>query len=78
VPRDLGVSGEGDTVLSRHSRPTLTSIRVQPRVLGEVAVRSLLSLVERSVLPANRLLPAELVRRASTRRSRQGRGRVQP
>jgi DNA-binding LacI/PurR family transcriptional regulator len=78
VPRDLGVSGEGDTVLSRHSRPTLTSIRVQPRVLGEAAVRSLLSLVERSVLPADRLLPAELVQRASTRRSRQGRGRVQP
>lgn len=70
VPRDLGVAGEGDTVLARHSHPPLTSIRVRPRVLGEAAVQSLLTVVERSTIPENRVLPAELVPRASTRRTR--------
>jgi LacI family transcriptional regulator/LacI family repressor for deo operon, udp, cdd, tsx, nupC, and nupG len=78
VPRDLGVAGEGDTVLARHSHPPLTSIRVRPRVLGEAAVQSLLTIVERSIAPENRVLPAELVPRASTRRNRSRRSRSVP
>lgn len=74
VPKDLGVAGEGDTVLARQSHPPLTSIRVRPRVLGEAAVESLLTIVERSVTPENRVLPAELVPRTSTRRTRPRRG----
>jgi DNA-binding LacI/PurR family transcriptional regulator len=70
VPRDLGVAGGGDTALARHSHPPLTSIRVRPRVLGEAAIQSLLAIVERSIIPENRVLPAELVARASTRRIR--------
>lgn len=70
VPRDLGVAGGGDTALARHSHPPLTSIRVRPRVLGEAAIQSLLAIVERSIIPENRVLPAELVARASTRRTR--------
>src|SRR6266536_1433462 len=73
VPRDLGVAGDGDTVLARHSHPALTSIRARPRVLGEVAVESLLAIVERSETPENQILTAELVPRASTRRVRSSR-----
>jgi DNA-binding LacI/PurR family transcriptional regulator len=72
VPRDLGVASVDDTVLSRHSHPPLTSLRLRPHVLGEAAVESLLAIVERSEAPENRILPAELVPRASSRRSRRG------
>src|SRR6266536_191311 len=48
VPRDLGIASGGDTVLARHSHPPLTTMRQRPRVLGEVAVRLLLTIVERS------------------------------
>jgi LacI family transcriptional regulator len=70
VPRDLGVAGQGDTPPARHSKPPLTSIRVRPRLLGEAAVQSLLTIVERSRTPENLVLPAELAPRASTRRTR--------
>src|SRR6266536_1765300 len=46
------------------------------RVLGEVAVRLLLTIVERSAPPENRILPAELVPRASTRRVRSPRAKA--
>lgn len=70
VPRDLGITGIDDSALARHSHPPLTSVRVRPHLLGETAVESLLAIVERAEVPENRILPAELVPRASTRRSR--------
>jgi DNA-binding LacI/PurR family transcriptional regulator len=70
VPRDLGVTGMDDSVLARQSHPPLTSIRLGPHLLGETAVESLLAIVERAEVPENRILPTELVPRASTRRSR--------
>jgi DNA-binding LacI/PurR family transcriptional regulator len=70
VPRDLAVTGVDDSVLARHSHPPLTSIKVGPYELGEAAAESLLAIVERSELPENRILPAELVPRASSRRNR--------
>jgi DNA-binding LacI/PurR family transcriptional regulator len=70
VPRDLGVAGVDDTMLARRSHPRLTSIRLWPHRLGAAAVESLIAIVERSVVPENRRLPAELVPRASTRRRR--------
>jgi DNA-binding LacI/PurR family transcriptional regulator len=70
VPQDLGIAGVDDTVLARHSNPRLTSIRLRPHVVGDAAMDSLLAIVERGEVPENRLLPAELVPRASTRRVR--------
>jgi DNA-binding LacI/PurR family transcriptional regulator len=67
VPRELGIAGLGDTLLARHTHPPLTSISFRPQELGEAAVRSLVRLLEGEV-PANELLPAELIRRGSTRR----------
>jgi DNA-binding LacI/PurR family transcriptional regulator len=68
VPEELGVAGEGDTVLAVHSRPPLTSIRVHPDELGAAAVEIMLGLLdgERS---DNRMIPAEVVARRSTRRN---------
>jgi DNA-binding LacI/PurR family transcriptional regulator len=70
VPRDIGIASADDTVLARHSNPRLTSIRLRPHVVGDAAMDSLLAIVERGEVPENRLLPAELVPRASTRRVR--------
>ncbi|HZD03090.1 MAG TPA: LacI family DNA-binding transcriptional regulator [Actinomycetes bacterium] len=70
IPRDLGVIGMDDSVLARHSHPPLTSVRVGPHSLGQAAIESLLTIVEHSEVPDNRVLPAELVPRASTRRNR--------
>jgi DNA-binding LacI/PurR family transcriptional regulator len=67
VPEELGVAGEGDTVLAEHSRPPLTSIRVHPPKLGAAAVETLLSLLE-GARSDNRVIPAEVVARRSTRR----------
>jgi len=67
VPEELGVAGEGDTVLAEHSRPPLTSIRIHTDELGAAAVESLLRLLDGE--PAeNRLIPADVVPRRSTRR----------
>ena len=68
VPEELGVAGEGDTVLAEHARPPLTSIRVHPGELGATAVESLLRLVEGEQVD-DRLIPAEVVPRQSTRRT---------
>lgn len=67
VPEELGVAGGGDTALAQHARPPLTSIRFHPSELGAAAVVSLLRLVEGEGVD-NRLFPAELVPRRSTRR----------
>ena len=70
VPQDLGVAGVDDSMPARQAQPPLTSIRVRPLVLGELALQSLLDILERSTVPENHLLPSELIPRASTRRNR--------
>ena len=68
IPRDLGVVGEGDTVLAAGSIPTLTSIRVFPNRLGDIAVRLLLDARSGNRTAQETLVPVELVVRASTGR----------
>lgn len=70
VPDELGVAGEGDTVLASNAIPPLTSIRVQPRRLGETAVELLLNILDDKETTENQLIPAELVARDSTGRDR--------
>lgn len=74
VPQELGVVGEGDTVLARHSRPTLTTIAVRPRRLGALAVHRMLHILTGRDEGKNILLPAEIVPRRSTRRELTSRG----
>lgn len=69
VPQDLGIIGAGDTVLAHNVAPSLTSIRVQPRLLGEGAVELMFALLNGDKEKMkNRLIPAKLVARGSTRR----------
>lgn len=69
VPEELGVVGEGDTILAGTAVPPLTSTRVQPRLLGEAAVELILALLDGNAENVeNRLIPAKLIPRDSTLR----------
>ncbi len=65
VPEELGVAGAGDTIAG-HAHPPLTSVRVQARELGEMAVNWLLAMIDGGDPPADRVLATTLVARAST------------
>lgn len=66
VPDDLAIAGQGDTVISRNTRPTLTSIRIRPRDLGAAAVDMLLEMVSGRAV-SNVKIPVDLAIRESTR-----------
>lgn len=67
VPQELGVAGSGDTIAT-HSHPAMTSVQVQTRELGEMAVNRLLTLIDGGTLPLDRVLETRLVVRESTSR----------
>lgn len=74
VPDDLGVAGAGDTVMARSSRPSLTSIDVQPALLGTAAVDIVRRAIDATAAtgiepPESITIEARLAIRESTRRS---------
>lgn len=69
VPAELGVVGGSDTVLARHARPPLTSVRVFPEELAREALRLVNGFWHEAEAPDRQvLLPAKLVVRESTLR----------
>ena len=68
IPDELGVIGEGETVLAASSIPPLTSIRVFPNRLGDLAVNMLLGLIGGNDGERQTQVPVELVVRASSDR----------
>lgn len=71
VPGQLGIVGEGDTVLARNSHPTLTSIDPRAAELGRAAFALLVRVLEGRVpasTPLTEIVPASLVERESTDR----------
>ena len=70
IPDDLGVIGEGETVLAASAIPPLTSIRVFPNRLGDLAVNMLLDLIDGNDGERQAQVPVELVIRASSDRRR--------
>ncbi|MGC2485654.1 MAG: LacI family DNA-binding transcriptional regulator [Acidimicrobiales bacterium] len=66
VPEDLVVTGFDDISLTRYFNPSLTTIRQSGSILGEVAVDSLLSMLDGTTeIQRNIVLPTELVVRRS-------------
>lgn len=69
VPEELGVVGEGDTVLAHNAHPPLTSVDPKPADLGRAAFSLLQRVLERTP-PGPDLLtetvPVELIAREST------------
>lgn len=66
VPEDIAVAGFDDLPASSVTAPALTSVALPGDLLGSVAARLLLSLIEGGDAPEIHELPAELVVRAST------------
>jgi DNA-binding LacI/PurR family transcriptional regulator len=69
VPEDLGVVGEGDTVLARNAHPALTSIDPSAAELGRAAFALLQRVLDRPPGPRTALteiVPGTLIPRAST------------
>ena len=79
VPADVAISGYDDSILAENSDPPLTSIRQPLELLGEEAVRLLLSGIDDRSLPARavKLSPELVVRRSTLPRpsGRRGGGR---
>lgn len=72
VPGELGVVGEGDTVLARSARPPLTTVDPRASELGKAAFEVLVQVLEERPpisRPITRLVPAGLIERTSTERS---------
>ncbi len=86
VPRDLAVTGFDDIAISRYLNPPLTTVRVEPQVLGQRATHALIASIRvpGTQPPAHAVLPAALVVRVSCgssplangRRAAQSRPRV--
>lgn len=71
VPADLSVTGFDDVLLATALEPELTTVRLPAEELGAQGMTALLGLLE-GRRPASRVLPGELVVRASTAAPRSG------
>lgn len=69
VPDDIGVSGFNNVQLANYSIPPLTSVEVNPFLLGSKAFELLLAAIDSDYKSYNRaIVPAELVIRDSTQK----------
>ena len=68
IPEDLSVVGFDDLPFAKVFTPALTTIRIDPEALGSEAFALLAALMAGEPAPPGRILPVELIRRASTSR----------
>ena len=69
VPDELLIAGLSDSEAARHAQPPLTTLGLHPDKIGQHAVTMLIALVEgRSAPQRHRLVPTQLIPRASTAR----------
>jgi DNA-binding LacI/PurR family transcriptional regulator len=66
IPDDLSVVGFDDLPFAKVFTPPLTTIRIDPEALGSEAFALLAALMAGEPAPPGRILPVELVPRAST------------
>jgi LacI family transcriptional regulator len=72
VPNELGIVGEGNTLLARNSHPALTSVDPRAADLGRAAVAVMQRVLTEHIpasRPVTRLILAQLIPRESTARS---------
>lgn len=65
IPRDLSITGCGDTDLGHYVEPALTTVRLPWKRMGEVVVEGLLTLIEGRAADPLIVLPHALVERRS-------------
>lgn len=68
VPDDLMIAGGTDSHASRVANPPLTVLRLQPQLIGKLAVNMLIDLVEGREPVHPQIVPVRLIARSSTRR----------
>ncbi len=66
IPEDLSVVGFDDSIVARQLDPELTTVALPTTVIGEQAFLLLLAVLEKGHVPAQVMIPLELVIRAST------------
>ncbi|MBE3560125.1 MAG: LacI family DNA-binding transcriptional regulator [Ktedonobacteraceae bacterium] len=66
IPQDVAVASFDDSIIARILEPELTTVAIPARALGEQALRLLLKVLEEEHVPAQTIVPLELVVRAST------------
>ena len=66
IPQDLSVVSFDDSIIARILDPELTTVAIPTTVIGEQACLLLLAALETGEAPAQRIVPLELVVRAST------------
>jgi LacI family transcriptional regulator len=66
VPNDISVIGFDDLPIARFSSPGLTTVHVPANSMGRIAATRLLQLISGEAVPAQDILPVELVVRDST------------
>lgn len=68
IPEDLALVGFNDSSVSKYVSPPLTTVKVYTEWMGELAVATLLSMLEEQApVPRKILIGTELIKRASTR-----------
>ena len=71
IPQDLSVVSFDDSIIAHMLDPELTTVAISTRVIGEQACLLLLGALETGQVPPPRIVPLELVVRASTTRAEQ-------
>jgi LacI family transcriptional regulator len=66
IPEQLAVVGYDDIKVAQNVRPSLTTIRLPAREMGQQAMRTLVSLIEGKPVPKRVTLGVELIVRGST------------
>lgn len=66
IPQDLSVVGFDDSLIARMLDPELTTVAIPTTFIGEQALLLLLAVLEEGHVPAQTIVPLELVIRAST------------
>jgi LacI family transcriptional regulator len=66
VPKDIAVAGYGNIPSTLITTPAITTVAVPLREMGEVALETLLTMIETDEVPPSRVFPTQLVVRAST------------
>jgi LacI family transcriptional regulator len=73
IPEDLSICGIDNSEMAQAINPGLTTVSLPTQDLGRMAAKSMLSAIAGEVVPAQSLLPFELVIRGSTAAPRKSR-----
>ncbi|MEK8131835.1 LacI family DNA-binding transcriptional regulator [Paenibacillus filicis] len=68
VPEDVAIVGFNDMEIAEYMSPPLTSIRIQPELMGRMAVKLLVDRIKGRDIPVQVVVPSQLIVRSSSGR----------